>query len=67
MMASRRLHALRSHLEGGSPGQLTATHPDKSLSPVGASGAPPREVVAAAVEKKFDDAQLKQFLSQGCE
>ena len=67
MMASRRLHALQTHLEGGLPRQITATSPDKSLSVVGASGAPPREVVAAAVEKKFDDAQLKQFLSQGCE
>ena len=56
MMAQRRLHAVQSHLNG--------EHPPPVMS-VGASGAPPRAVVEAARSTKFNDAQLKQFLSQG--
>ena len=56
MTMARRLHALNSHLSAPDGQPLTA---------VGTSGAPPRAVVEAAGEKKFSDAQLKQFLSQG--
>lgn len=57
MMANRRLGAVHSHLSKRSD--------DAPLAAVGASGAPPRDVVKAAVPSKFTDAQLKQFLAQG--
>ena len=51
----RRLRSLSSHLrpDDGPPQRANA------------SGAPPPDVLRAAVDRKFSDAQMKQFLTQG--
>ena len=49
-----RLRAVESHVRGGG-----------ELRPNQTSGAPPLAAIQAAVSKKFDDAKMKQFLSQG--
>ena len=51
----RRLRSLSSHLrpDDGPPQRANA------------SGAPPPDVLRGAVDRKFSDAQMKQFLTQG--
>ena len=51
----RRLRSLSSHLRPG----------DGPPQRANASGAPPPDVLRAAVDRKFSDAQMKQFLTQG--
>ena len=53
----RRLRSLSSHLRPDDPPQRAIASP--------ASGAPPPDVLRAAADRKFSDAQMKQFLTQG--
>ena len=55
-----RLRAVESHVRGGG---APPAPPPLRAAPV--SGAPPLEALQAAISKKFDDAKMKQFLSQG--
>ena len=53
----RRLRSLSSHLRPDDPPQRAISSP--------VSGAPPPDVLRAAADRKFSDAQMKQFLTQG--